>query len=155
MPPPRRDRGPHRGPPRGHHHGPPRHHPHRGPHHGPPRHHHPPYRFRFYGPRPLARPYRHHPPGPRRKCCNCLIYTLQCIFCFGLCWLCRCGCYETDDHPYNPPPNETRESNDNKGGYYSIPQHEQQDIEQPSAPLIVKQDIQQTEGGNDNDVTLQ
>merc|ERR1712228_335885 len=104
------------------------------------------------------RPFRHYPPSPALRCCNCLIYTLQLLFCCGLCWLCRCGCYDDDDYPYNPPPNEYPHNhpppgNDNKGGYQSIPQQEQQDMA-PSAPLVVQQDIQQNEGGTDVAVTL-
>jgi len=33
-------------------------------------------------------------PPPCHPCCHCLIYTLQLFLCCGLCWLCRCGCYD-------------------------------------------------------------
>eukprot|EP01083_Nonionella_stella_P180805 645725_1 len=158
--------GGHHPPPRhGGHHGPvhhppphqgPRHHP--PPHHGPrhhPRphgHHRPLFRFRFGGHHgPRRAPWRHHGghPGPAVRCCNCIIYTLQLMFCCGLCWLCRCGCYE-DDAPDNPPPNA--QPNDNKGGYQSLPQSEAQD--DPSAPLIVKQEIEQNEGAAPQDIAV-
>lgn len=165
MPPPRR--GGRRG---GHHHGPPRGGP-RGPHHfrpgpgprgprgphfrpGPP----PPPLFRFRlgpGPRPRPRWYRHHPPGPRIRCCNCIIYTLQCLLCCGLCWLFRCGCYAEDDFGYQPPPNDRNDPNrpppkGQQGGYQAVPQYDNEDDIAPSAPLMVEQDIQQTEGKADN-----
>ena len=97
MPPPGRGRGRGRG--RG---GPPRGGPPGGPHvvvrvggPGP--------RWRR-GPRPRPRWRRHHA-GPDR-CCNCICYTLQCLLCCGLCWLCRCGCYEDEGPP--PPRDEAR-----------------------------------------------
>jgi len=40
--------------------------------------------------------------------CGCLIYTLQLFLCCGLCWLCRCGCYE-DDVDYEEPPQQQQE----------------------------------------------